>query len=214
MCECSVWQTAPQILSLESHFICIYHFSSPEHLTINWFNWWNMAGQRGALLNSLVSQNSCFSYSWAIWKIKTGRSQVMSNYSKCRLTLTVCNLRNNFNTSWHCFPFPEALIGDKLYPAVSVKGHHPRQAGHTPSLLPPCILNLPQTPPLASPSDRLARPAWSTGELMLNTHHHIITACSDEVQKIHDRAWIAGLSRADGMVNVTYVLLQVFKRGS
>lgn len=61
-------------------------------------------------------------------------------------------------------PLSEDLIGCKVLPVVPVKEHHPRQAGHTPSLLPPCILNLPQTPPLASPSDRLARPAWSTGE--------------------------------------------------
>lgn len=51
--------------------------------------------------------------------------------------------------------FFQTPVRDTLHRVVAVTDLHPRQVGHTLSLLPPCILNLPQTPRLASPSDRL-----------------------------------------------------------
>lgn len=68
-------------------------------------------------------------------------------------------------TSAHACSLSEALRSDR--PCGPCE-RTPPPAGwpHPPSLLPPCIPNLPQTPPLASPFDRLAHRAWSTGKLM------------------------------------------------
>lgn len=59
----------------------------------------------------------------------------------------------------------------KTVPCCPGERETPRQAGHTPTLPSPCILNLPQTHLPASP-DRQARRAWSTSEYT-HTHTHI-----------------------------------------